>query len=177
MESDEIGHPRVLVLDSKQMWLDAALLAPKGAFFAYSFSCVISRNRDVFSTDLLSEPLLRVFDSGRQILCHCQSSLPFNKPMLLWSSFFIINIVTGIQKKRIHCSVEFLVSEAHTLSIGHRIGTLGSLPSIRIGVQKLLNASTVQKIHSLPGTLLSMLLPLARKTTSFYQWPQDLNHS
>lgn len=39
MESDEIGHPRVLVLDSKQMWLDAALLAPKGAFFAYSFSC------------------------------------------------------------------------------------------------------------------------------------------
>ena len=64
MESDEIGHPRVLVLDSKQMWLDAALLAPKGAFFAYSFSCVISRNRDVFSTDILSEPLLRVFDSG-----------------------------------------------------------------------------------------------------------------
>ena len=118
----------MLVLDSKQMWLDAALLAPKGAFFAYSFSCVPlkGRNRDVFSTDLLREPLLRVFYSGSSDLdepnpFHCQSSLPFNKPMLLWSSFFIINKVTGM--KIIHCSVDsfkqgFLVSEAHTLSIG-----------------------------------------------------------
>lgn len=71
--------------------------------------CDFGRNRDVFSTDLLSEPLLRVFDSGSSDLdepnpFHCQSSLPFNKPMLLWSSFFIINKVTGIQI--IHCSVD-----------------------------------------------------------------------
>lgn len=78
-----------------------------------------------FSTDIFSEPLFRVFDSiwMSQILsiasqaCHSTSLVVFR-----------------IKIQIIHCSVDsfkkLLVSEA---SIGHRIGTLGSLPSIRIG--------------------------------------------
>ena len=148
---------------------------PKGVRVLFFFMFPLKgRNRDVFSTDLLSEPLLRVFDSGSSDLdepnpFHCQSSLPFNKPMLLWSSFFIIKKVTGIQI--IHCSVDsfnkFLVSEAHTLSIGHRIGTLGSLPSIRIG------RISLKSFCTLPQSRRSILYQehCFQCFYRFYHWP------
>lgn len=84
----------------------------------------------------------------------------------LWSSFFIIKKVTGIQI--IHCSVDsfnkFLVSEAHTLSIGHRIGTLGSLPSIRIG------RISLKSFCTLPQSRRSILYQ-EHCFQCFYHWP------